>query len=127
MHPASWAWFLLQGWKVVLDRQLVHEALAVVLCFRSSVHQVPELEASRMFVPQFCQLQPQQDVILSPIGNEQLAHGVFVQVPCDGMDQLQHPSHACSSHNHANRRHHLDVRVGFLVWTDGKLSFALVD
>ena len=35
------------------------------LTFGSFVHRVPELEASRMFVPQFLQLGPQQDVLLS--------------------------------------------------------------
>ena len=35
------------------------------LTFRGFVHCVPELEASRMFIPQFLQLGPQQDVLLS--------------------------------------------------------------
>lgn len=80
-----------------------------------------------MFVPQFYQLQLQQDVILSPIGKEQLAHSVVIQVFCDGTDQLQYLSDACASHSDANRLHHLDVGVRFLVWADGKLSFVLVD
>lgn len=35
-----------------------------LLTFRGFVHRVPELEARRMFVPQFLQLGPQQDVLL---------------------------------------------------------------
>lgn len=95
--------------KVVLGHQLVHKALAIVPGFRGSAHHIPELEASRMFAPHFCQLQPQQDVIPSPIGKEQWTHGMVTQ------DQLQHLGDACSSHNHANRFHCLGVGVGFLV------------
>lgn len=112
---------------MVLDHQLAHKALAVVPGHSGSVYHILELEASKVLVPQFHQLQLQQDVILSLIGKEQLTHSVVIQVFCDGMDQLQYPSDACSSHSDANRLHHLDLGVRFLVWVDGTLSFVLVD
>lgn len=112
---------------MVPDHLLVHEALAVVPGFRGFVHRVPELEARRMFVPQFLQFGPQQDVLLSLVGKEQVAHSVVGRVLHDGTNHLQHRSDARSSCNHANRLHRPDDRAGFLVWTDGKLSFALVD
>ena len=112
---------------MVPDHLLVQEALAVVPGFRGSVHRVPELEALRMIIPQFLQLRPQQEVLLSLVGKAQVAHRVIIRVFHDGADHLQHWGDARSSRKHAHRLHCLDDRVGFLVRTDGKLSFALVD
>lgn len=50
---------------------------------------------------------------------------MVVQVLHDVMDHLQHLTDAHSSHGHTNRLHHLDDRVGFLVWTDGKLPWVV--
>lgn len=116
-----------RSWKVVPDHLLIHEALAIVPGIRGFVHCVPELEASRMFVPQFLQLRPQQDIFLGLVGKEQIAHGVVVWVLQDGSDHLQHWGDACPSCNHAYRLHRPDNGVGLLVCTDGKLPFALVD
>ena len=51
---------------------LLHQGFPV-LTIRGVVHCVPELEASRMFVPQFLQLRPQQDIFL---GLQETGHPV---------------------------------------------------
>lgn len=72
----------------------------------------------------FLQLGPRQVGLLSLAGKEQVAHSAVVWVLQDDTDHLHLRGDAGSPSALACTLDRVDGQVGFLVWVDGKRSFA---